>query len=897
MKELLKSLNLSDNATKIYIEGFGKFPFAFSEIHNLMPNLSENEVKHVLDELIEKKLIAMIKPRYPELMTHYLAIPPYTAIINSLTELSKIPEVEKPEDQKRSSQFDKFQDNLYQDIENIIQDLIDIISTQDSTGQTTEILTEVEQNVKKFAQVILSDAIELVTPLKFKAAVDASDVNKVIKSIEQKIEESKELVSNMFSQFRDIVKEMSTSPIAQQVDGFKSFIRKLGESIDNRIQEISLEPITLSSEKIRSMADSLSNILTDYISKNKDSLKNLWPVTSREKIKEVISLLLKKCSKKLTIIVPNIEDFIPLEKFELDYSQVLNSETQLQGIIPSKVRSKKPKSTGPTITKKQKKEVEEKLDLTARKVAELKGFELSHDVADMLAIISEIQPESVVIENIQQWLNRLLVIRKHLDSNTQYLLLEAIEKWKKDFLKSKPKEEEPVPTEDIEEKASKEMEAVEKPSINGLQIVIISSETHQNKHVLAFNKKGSIDYLSIDDNNIIAILGDDSYLLLGITQKIENEPLYEVIGFYTNFNQLIDLLNPLILKISKEGKPPKEIQINRGFNEIIENINDFTGRKIGKRLKNLLDVVFEKDGISLNILELKLLIGKLEKMYHPLENEMKQYVIDELNKLNKEFSTLELIFPPEFRRPISEEKTAEIMEHELLPEEIDVSPIDSEKINELFNIFLEKVDDLKGNEIGEQIDKFIDVVLKLQGYSRIIDWKKELQNIDEILKEPIKEKLKNDLLKWKAGILKPSPVSEVSITEEHAEIYAPQQDKTFKIEEEYISPGLMQSQFPSEDVIPSETPTEEDSSKDDPKIKMKEEFDDISNKLDELKGIEISKKLQNIIDIILETEGYSMAFKGIKDWMSKLRMIRNPLEDEIKKDFEVEFLKWKEKFV
>jgi hypothetical protein len=52
----------------------------------------------------------------------------------------------------------------------------------------------------------------------------------------------------------------------------------------------------------------------------------------------------------------------------------------------------------------------------------------------------------------------------------------------------------------------------------------------------------------------------------------------------------------------------------------------------------------------------------------------------------------------------------------------------------------------------------------------------------------------------------------------------------------------------------------------------------------------------DILDIILQREGYFMDLKGLKDWISKLRKIKSQLENDVKDDFQVEFLKWKEKY-
>ncbi len=889
MKALLKSFNLSDDAINIYLKSLSKLPYTFSEIRSFLPNVSENEAKQIINELIEKKLILLVKPRHSESLPHYISIPPIAAILNNLSDLTEVSEETKKKDSEKNSMIEKFQDTILQDLEKISGDLIDILSNKEDSDQTIEILSEVEDNVKKFAQVILNDVIGMISPLKMQSAVDARDFSKLIKSVQQKLSESEEIVTNMFSQFREIVKKMGSTDKPAEVEAFKTFIRKLGEFIDKRVQELSLSAGAPSPEKIQILEKSLYNILTDYLSINNESLDKFWIVSSYEKIKEIISVILEKSKEEITIIVPKIENFIPLDKFELNYSEDLGPKQTIQQKKPAQ----KKVSTGPSITKKQKKEIEEKINLTSKKVAELKGFELSHDIADILASISEVNPESEVIDSIQGWLNRLLVIRKHLDSNTQYLLLENIETWKKDYLKVKKVEEklEEEVTDELKSKLS-EGKFKEGEQSKGLTIQIISSDPHENRHALAFSNKENIEYLQLKRNNIFAIISDNTSLLFGVYQKINNKSPVEISGFFTTYKPLIEVITPIITEIKSKARYPKEVEINRGFNEVIENINAYIGKKIAKKLKSLLDVLFEKDGISLDILELKLLIGKLEQLHQPLDNEMKEYVINVLNTLNKKFSSLELIYPPEFRSPISKEGGGSEIETDISPPQIE--PFEPEKLDNLFELFLEKIEDLKGVEIGQQLDKFIEVVLKLQGYTNIIEWKDSLLEVDKPLEEPFKEKIKEDLLSWKLGILQQTSGSTMQTKEQSTEIHEDSKHETPAsiFEEEYVSPGLAQSQFGIEE----EKSSIDEETKIDPKVEMKELFNQIHAQMTTLSGTEISKLMQNIVDIILETEGYSMSLKDVKDWITKLRKIKGPLENEVKEDFQLDFQKWKEKY-
>ncbi|MFW9785896.1 MAG: hypothetical protein ACFFFB_26665, partial [Candidatus Heimdallarchaeota archaeon] len=415
MKQLLKLYNVSDEAIKIYLEGLGKFPFTFSEIHKILPKTSDDEINNKIDELVEKKLILVITSTYFDSLPHYFFLPPFAAIINVFSSLEK---QDKPSHKETQPLIEKFQDYMFQDIENFSQDLIDIITSQAESKQSIEILSEVEKNMKNFAQVLLSEVNELIAKLKTRNIVNEIDIERVMRSVTQKISESEDIISNMFSQFRKIINEMEPVDVSTQVESFKNFMTKLGDSIEKHSKEIFNNTISHPLNNLEVVERSLYNILTDYISKNQDSFENLWQINSLEKFREVFSLSLENTEKKLTIIVPNIKDFIPLGKFELDYSEIAEPTPNLDKKLS---KTTVPSRKEPLIGKEKKKEIEDKIKYTSKRVADLKGYELSHDVADILAKISEINPESRVIDNIQGWLNRLLVIRKYLDQNTQYL--------------------------------------------------------------------------------------------------------------------------------------------------------------------------------------------------------------------------------------------------------------------------------------------------------------------------------------------------------------------------------------------------------------------------------------------------------------------------------------------
>jgi len=408
-----------------------------------------------------------------------------------------------------------------------------------------------------------------------------------------------------------------------------------------------------------------------------------------------------------------------------------------------------------------------------------------------------------------------------------------------------------------------------------LKIQIISSDAHESEIVKSLPAKKNLEFKRLVNNNFVGILSDNSYLILGLIQEYEKDPLKNVIGFGTNNKQMIDFLIPIFLEKLEAAKPPKNLQINNNFNYIIRNINDIKGRKISKILQEVIDIAFEMKGISLDVLELKLLTSKLKNVNTPLDNDWKQHVIERIDEFNQKFSNLILAIPPEFRAPAIE---VSIDETEIKPLKKDLKLDYADDVNAMFDLFLEKINDLKGTEISSLIENMIEMVIKLQGYSNIIEWKDNLNTIDETLQEPFREKLRDEIINWKTELLTPkTPIESYSIPSE-----------TFKIEEEeYYSPALAEL-----------TETTEEKT-----IDIKEErniheiFREISQNLDQLNGSEVSNKLQEIMDIVLETKGYSIALKDIRQWISKLRMVKTPLVDEVLSTFKEKLIKWEQESI
>ncbi len=419
----------------------------------------------------------------------------------------------------------------------------------------------------------------------------------------------------------------------------------------------------------------------------------------------------------------------------------------------------------------------------------------------------------------------------------------------------------------------------------GLKIKLVASDSHKSDLVKELVKKENIDYKRLKNNATIFFKSDNSYIGLGGYQKQEDEAVPEVTGFSSKSTKLISLITPLIIEKWNEAKYSREVRITNGFNEVLKNINDYKGKKIGKMLQNILDSCFKKSTLSLNVVEMKLLISKLKAVNELLSADMKKIVTDKIKILNKEASRKEIIAVPEVASTVQKEKVPikEIPTPKEPPHgEIKLEEMDREKLINLFELFVEKLDVLKGKELAEQVQMIGDLVLKLQGQSAIVSWKNTFTTLDKPLELTMKTQVKDDFNRWKEYILKLTEPPKALVQPEGLPQSGAIGAEPAPFEDEYLSPALSLKQAGSKQI--SAKPSENISSL----------LNAISEKVDVLTGLDISKKIQNVVDIMIETKGHAIDLKNIKNWISKLRMIRNPMETELKNQFVTDFNAWKE---
>ncbi|MHA1439677.1 MAG: hypothetical protein ACTSPD_19070 [Promethearchaeota archaeon] len=927
MEEFSRLLKLKKYATSIYLNCLGEHPRTISELRLIVPKLSKKEFNEILNQLLEKKFLIKLDFKNPHLLPHYIAIPPFGIVLRGIHQLrnfiagkgglfqtkinnaleSIFHEQNIIELNSLSEEFQKIFKDIEKDIERIRDELNQLTSDAEDWEDTSLLfLKKFEEELKNIINSQLASILVILFEFKeeFQEKYQSvgithtqwDSIKNIIKdifagSIHEKAKEINEIITEQFKDIKRVLDDKISVRFKSQLEQkaiylgilnlFKNELKKIEHLINSKCKNFQNDLTTfenlINNNLIKASKDFIENylenieiiekilykILEDFSDLDKFSSNNFWQVNSLIKLREEIAHLLNVSKTELLIIIPKIKEYLPLEYFKLDYSEPITEKNE-QSNIKKQLKIEKALKEN-IINKELINKLKEEFKLIKKKVIELKGFELSHNLANIIAIISEINPKSIVFESMQSWLNRLLVIRKYLDQNLRYLFLEDIEKWEKDYQKISIQKETSLKKEIIEKQPSTEK------SINNLIVKIISSTPFKNIHVRALQKKDYIQYKKLKHNNLIGILADKSYLILGTLQISENEKIEQINAISTDLKPLVEVFSYFLEEIWKKAKLSRKNRIDYLIKEIFENLNNYSGKKIGTLIQEIINLALKKKKVSLSLLEIKLFAAKLKKIETYLEKKQIETLIENIEMLNEELTKIGFHFniPYEYVSSLSTDLYKRKISKELKLDDFKEEIISNDKINEIFNKFLINLDILKGSDISEQLQDLFEFTLKFQGASKIIHWKNKLISYDNVLSDSYKTKLKEDLLKWKEQIL----ISKIN------------QEK-----KEIITPEI----FPNKEKIFSEKIEEKEKNTSEKEIKnsIYEELEFISKEINNLQGFEISRKLQNVLDDIIENEGFSLELKDIKNWIGKFRVIKKRINEEMKEQFLIDFNKF-----
>ncbi len=808
MKDIIGNLNLTNDTIEIFLECLGKIPLSYEEIHAIKPHLSDDEFKIIFKELIKHKLIVNVIPEKSKLLNHYLAIPPFKAILNKT-----------PPDKSESKSEDI---ELNTNVKNII---LEIFNEKENPIELSSILNELKMMKQNFEN-------------------DSSEIRKAIhKTLDdmQKRDDS----ALYYLNFEDNVKKSINAQFASileiilQIDSQSDAIPGIKNLTREQWIEIRQDLKNFLAKRIHKKALELDQNISNNFREIKDYFGSKLAISMEEQIgqKAVDLGILKIVNEEISGL---------FEYIQSKDQQFKQSWTKLAEQIGKKLTSYIESSIEKNL---------EKFRIFEELLPEIIETYFKVDNIWKITSISKIKEE--ILNIIEQVDDEIIIIVPKIKD---YIPLDAIKNSKKPC-----------------------------------SIILIASDSHDSEIIAEIRTYPNVKYLRIKKNSIIGIKGA-GILIIGYYNFNLKDLSKNINAIGITDETLINIFTPIINAKFMISKPPERVQMNINFNHINENIDFLEGEKISHLLQENLDIATNLKGISLNVLELKLLISKLKAIKSQIsDNDFKQNIIEKIHKWNEVFTSLPLRSTPDLKRFELKEASVKEDVHEEsrlisdLSLKSDLDNYSIEKIEPLFEILFEKIKDYKGRELSKIIQDAINTVLQIQGYSIITSWKDELsseENKDKILENSLKEKFIKDFSEWKHVICNSMGADKVEPRDSQILSTGLKENNEQSIEKDillagYKSPGISQEQFDGQS-----TPIEESPIIDENQLpeRIQSVYDDIFHNIHINKGIDISNKLQVLGDLLVEKHGY-MATKDIRPWVARLKKIKDSLEDDIKTEF------------
>ena len=492
MEQFLRQLDLSDDAIKIYRKSLGKSPLTHFELYSLVPNLSLEDFKAVLDELINSNLIVEIVPQKPEILLHYIIIPPFSPIltyysnfrknlsniqdaikglvINSLNQIFQNKETKLIDNEALYEQFQEIrkdfsEDSLIQkqDVEEIVEDLENLKQIKELLSSLKDVENNLYQRIKGITQTEFASLVKTLTKIK-------SEINDRLKALDLK--KKKEKVIN-------IVEEVFKEQLNQMLQDFSSNLSELIR------------------EEFEKFEDPLNKIIVEPIS---EIIDNIF------KFQNEFKILYLNVINDFEIKINNIQQFIIKNKLNLE-----NGLKNLQDVI-----------------------LENLNEIINDSIEEFSG--LSKPIENIMKSFFEkmVSSDRMRIDNIWGIKSKIKIggeIANVLSRSIDEIML---------FI---PKIEGFLNIEQF------------KNLVKNVKVKIVSSEHHTNSLVRKFKEIPNIEFRTFKNDNVIALKGDDNYIGINIIQTDSKDPLNNVIGIASNYGPFIKLLNPIFKSIWAAAEP------------------------------------------------------------------------------------------------------------------------------------------------------------------------------------------------------------------------------------------------------------------------------------------------------------------------------------------------------
>jgi len=412
MEELLKQIQLSEHAIKIYLNSLGRKPLSSNELYSIMPTISQEDFQNAIRELNAIGLLIPITPQKQGITTQYLALPPFNPIINYIANITaNLGSIKNQLRQLLTNSLNKaFKDNKKLEVNTIFKATQDL--RKDIQEETIIQKQEVEDIAKGIENVrVIEEVLEDLHQTLIKAIQTQfrnlnntiSDINKdIINEIEilelKKYEKEVKMVieDGINKKINKSIQNFTENLHNQIEEELKTKIESLNNIIDSSLQfrddfkMLLINTINGFEMKMNTIFDLIKNkneSLSKDLEKFQETIVDNLDSVIKNSVDSVAAL-----NNPINKVMKDFSDFIKPEKMQIDNLWLVNSILMVNEEIQNLIAHPKddlllivPKLEG-TLTSEQFKDISRNLKIkvasseattnsSVRKLKEIKTLE------------------------------------------------------------------------------------------------------------------------------------------------------------------------------------------------------------------------------------------------------------------------------------------------------------------------------------------------------------------------------------------------------------------------------------------------------------------------------------------------------------------------------------------
>jgi hypothetical protein len=648
VEELLHQIQLSEFAIKIYLKSLGRTPLSSFELYSIVSNISGDSFKAAINELVEIGLLVPIPSQKKDVLSQYLAIPPFNPITKYYANINA--NLDNIKNQLRlllknslekalrentiielNSLFDKTHDLRKDYQEDVLiqkQEIDDIVYGMENLNVITNIFNELNQSIKATTQTHFKRIIKLIT------------------NIKQEIIEKVELLElkKYESEVKYIIEQVFQDQFEKIMEGFIAELHiKIEKEFNNTVE--SLKNIIDSTFQLR---NDFKMLLLNMLNGFENSVNKIMEIVKEKKdglsddLEEFEKLILENFD---AIIKNSVESVTalnhPIEKAMKNYFKAISSEITLQ--FENLININSVSRVNEAIKSIVSNSVNEVL-LVIPKLEDhlnIEDFETISNTLKVKIVSSEAHTNSLVkkfkeIKNLEYrtLLNENIII---LINDNQHILLGVIQESSSNTLQDFVGFEtsylylvkllDPV-IKAVWNNASPDL--LETPKSIGISSPAKESDIQKDfRPVKAINSVTDIKKPEIKENILNKSLKDETK-----KPKIEVSTLKSI-----EPSEIIpDLAEELKKQISFTSKITLKsddtigLEIDNAFNTLLQKLSNMKGEEFSEELDHIAGLILEKKGFSVTLHKIRSKINQYKHQISVLSELDINHIIESINE-------------------------------------------------------------------------------------------------------------------------------------------------------------------------------------------------------------------------------------------------------------------------